>query len=146
MWSAACWERGWSVRSSEAGLLVGWPRFVSAYERPVNRSARCLEPRYPIPRSNGHDGPRSGELVRQVPRPEPGKRLQAEIESATRKGDGRMQRSRFTEQQIIGVQREQEAGIIVLEVSRRHGISEPTFYAWKATFGGMGTSDVKRPR
>ena len=55
-----------------------------------------------------------------------------------------MERSRFSEEQIIGVLREQEAGLRVAEVCRTHGISEPTFYAWKAKFGGMSVSDAKR--
>ena len=55
-----------------------------------------------------------------------------------------MKRSRFTEDQIIGALREQEAGMNVAEVCRKHGISQPTFYAWKAKFGGMSVSDAKR--
>ena len=55
-----------------------------------------------------------------------------------------MKRSRFTEEQKIGVLREQEAGLKVAEECRKHGISEPTFYAWKAKYGGMDVSDAKR--
>src|SRR5215472_15073947 len=55
-----------------------------------------------------------------------------------------MKRSRFTEDQIIGALREQEAGMTTAEVCRKHGISQPTFYAWKAKFGGMSVPDAKR--
>jgi putative transposase len=55
-----------------------------------------------------------------------------------------MKRSRFTEEQIIGILREQESGMQTAEVCRKHGISQPTFYAWKAKFGGMSVPDAKR--
>lgn len=55
-----------------------------------------------------------------------------------------MKRSKFTEDQIIGILREQEAGAKTAELCRRHGISSATFYAWKAKFGGMDVSDAKR--
>ncbi|MGX0879218.1 putative transposase [Roseovarius sp. MBR-154] len=55
-----------------------------------------------------------------------------------------MKRSKFTEEQIIGILREQEAGAKTAELCRRHGISSATFYAWKAKFGGMDVSDARR--
>ena len=55
-----------------------------------------------------------------------------------------MKRSRFSEEQIIGVLREHDAGAAVAELCRRHGMSSATFYAWKARFGGMDVSDAKR--
>jgi len=55
-----------------------------------------------------------------------------------------VKKSRFTEAQIIGVLREHEAGSPTDEVCRRHGISQQTFYRWKAKYGGMGVSDAQR--
>jgi putative transposase len=55
-----------------------------------------------------------------------------------------MRRSRFGEEQIIAIMREQEAGAATSEVCRRHGISDATFYKWKAKYGGMEVSDAKR--
>jgi putative transposase len=55
-----------------------------------------------------------------------------------------MKGSRFSEEQIIGILREQEAGATTAEVCRKHGISEATFYKWKSKFGGFEVSDAKR--
>ena len=55
-----------------------------------------------------------------------------------------MKKSRFSEEQIIAILKEQATGMKTAEVCRRHGISQPTFYAWKSKFGGMEVSEAKR--
>lgn len=57
-----------------------------------------------------------------------------------------MKRSRFTEDQIIGVLKEHQAGIPAAELCRKHGISEATFYNWRSRYGGMEVSDARRLR
>ena len=53
-------------------------------------------------------------------------------------------KKRFSEEQIIGFLREADAGLPVKELCRKHGFSEPIYYAWKAKFGGMNVSDAQR--
>ncbi len=57
-----------------------------------------------------------------------------------------MRKSRFTEQQIISMIREHDAGVSAAELCRRHGLSEATFYKYKAKFGGMTVSDAQKLR
>ena len=57
-----------------------------------------------------------------------------------------MKRKQFSEEQIIGILKEAEAGAAVTELCRKHSMSSATYYAWKAKFGGLEVSDAKRLR
>jgi putative transposase len=55
-----------------------------------------------------------------------------------------MKRSRFSEEQIIAMLKEQEAGVATADICRKHGVSSATFYKWKAKYGGLEVSDARR--
>jgi putative transposase len=55
-----------------------------------------------------------------------------------------MKRRRFTEEQIIGILKEQEAGVSVAKLCRKQGMSDASFYKWKARYGGLEVSEAKR--
>lgn len=55
-----------------------------------------------------------------------------------------MKAKRFTEEQIIGILKQAEAGMKIVDLCRMHGISDVTFYAWRKKYGGMEVSDAKR--
>ena len=57
-----------------------------------------------------------------------------------------MKRSRFTQEQVIAVLKEHQAGVAVADLCRKHGISDATFYTWRSKYGGMEVSDAKRLR
>jgi putative transposase len=60
--------------------------------------------------------------------------------------DQNMKRSRYTEEQIIGILKEHEAGVSVADLCRKHDVSDASIYKWKAKFGGMDVSEAKRLR
>jgi putative transposase len=55
-----------------------------------------------------------------------------------------MKKSKYTESQIIGILRQQEAGKTVADICREHGISQPTFYQWKSKYSGMEVAQLKK--
>jgi putative transposase len=60
--------------------------------------------------------------------------------------DQNMKRSRFSEEQIIAILKEQESGVSVADLCRKHGVSDASIYKWKAKFGGMDVSEARRLR
>lgn len=57
-----------------------------------------------------------------------------------------MRQSRFSEEQIMGILKEGEAGVAVREISRKHGICDQTYYRWKAKYGGLEVSEARKLR
>lgn len=57
-----------------------------------------------------------------------------------------MKRSRLSEEQIIGILKEHESGLLVADLCRRHGLGDASFYKWKAKFGGMDVTEARRLR
>ena len=55
-----------------------------------------------------------------------------------------MKRSRFSEEQIIGILKEHQAGLSAKELCRKHGVSDATYYKWRSRYGGMEVSDARR--
>jgi putative transposase len=71
--------------------------------------------------------------------------LHERLESGLKEGQT-MKRARFSEEQIIGVLKEAEAGAMTADLARRHGVSEATIYNWKAKYGGLEVSEARRLR
>jgi putative transposase len=57
-----------------------------------------------------------------------------------------MKKSKFSESQIVAILKEADAGVLVKDICRKHGISSPTYYSWKSKYGGMEVSDLKRTK
>jgi putative transposase len=57
-----------------------------------------------------------------------------------------MKKSKFSESQIVAILKEADAGMLVKDICRKHGISSPTYYSWKSRYGGMEASDLKRTK
>lgn len=55
-----------------------------------------------------------------------------------------MKRARFTEEQIIGILKEHEAGVPIADLCRKHGVSNASLYKWKSKYGGMDVSEARR--
>ena len=68
-----------------------------------------------------------------------------ELESGLWRG-GRLKQKRFTDEQIIGILKEADAGAVVLDLYRKHGMSSATFYAWKSKYGGLELSEARQLR
>jgi putative transposase len=64
--------------------------------------------------------------------------------SGLERGTREMKRKRFSEEQIIGILKEHEAGIAVADLCRKHGVSDASIYKWKARYGGLDVSEAKR--
>lgn len=70
--------------------------------------------------------------------------LKIEFSGIIDRQEAQMKSSRFTETQIIAILKEADAGMLVKDICRKHGISDATYYNWKSKYGGMTASDLKR--